>query len=150
MVATAILVALVFLTVFFSVKGTVYSNLDKDLTFEANKHSSEIGIRNDSIYFLNKAELIEREHTQVQVYPVFIQIIDLNGQIMDKSPNLKGEVLVPSDTRINDHFNTQLSDRLIRQMQLPITINGKKEGYIIAAMSLEASRLVITNLQNTK
>ena len=150
MVATAILVALVFLTVFFSVKGTVYSNLDKDLTFEAKKHSREIGIRNDSIYFLNKAELIEREHTQVQVYPVFIQIIDLNGQIMDKSPNLKGEVLVPSHTEgINDHFNTQLSDRLIRQMQLPITINGKKEGYIIAAMSLEASRLVITNLQNT-
>jgi signal transduction histidine kinase len=148
-VATAIIAAIAFLTVFVIVENTVYSNLDKDLSYEVRKHTKEIQIRNDSIFFINKAEWEEREHREVQVNPVFIQLIDRQGRLMDKSPNLKDQQLPFQSAKAADHFNLRMTDRAIRQAQIPIERNGKVEGYILAAMSLEASNMVIKNLRNT-
>lgn len=148
-VATAIIAAIAFLTVFVIVENTVYSNLDKDLSYEARKHTKEIQIKNDSILFINKAEWEEREHREVQVNPVFIQLIDNQGRIMDKSPNLKEQQLPFQLAKAGDHFNLRMTDRAIRQAQIPIERDGKVEGYILAAMSLEASNMVIRNLRNT-
>lgn len=148
-VATAIIAAIAFLTVFVIVENTVYSNLDKDLSYEARKHTKEIQIKNDSILFINKAEWEEREHREVQVNPVFIQLIDNQGRIMDKSPNLKEQQLPFQLAKTGDHINLRMTDRAIRQAQIPIERNGKVEGYILAAMSLEASNMVIKNLRNT-
>jgi signal transduction histidine kinase len=148
-VATAIIAAIAFLTVFVIVENTVYNNLDKDLSYEARKHTKEIQIKNDSILFINKAEWEEREHREVQVNPVFIQLIDNQGRIMDKSPNLKEQQLPFQLAKAGDHFNLKMTDRAIRQAQIPIERNGKVEGYILAAMSLEASNMVIKNLRNT-
>jgi signal transduction histidine kinase len=148
-VATAIIAAIAFLTVFVIVENTVYSNLDKDLSYEARKHTKEIQIKNDSILFINKAEWEEREHREVQVNPVFIQLIDNQGRIMDKSPNLKEQQLPFQLAKTGDHINLRMTDLAIRQAQIPIERNGKVEGYILAAMSLEASNMVIKNLRNT-
>ncbi|KYG71727.1 signal transduction histidine kinase [Roseivirga ehrenbergii] len=149
-VATAIITALAFLIVFLSVKKTVFSNLDKELSYQAQKHSKEIIIENDSIHFMNKAEWAEREHREVQVNPVFIQLINNQGQLMDKSPNLKEQQLSFLEAvESNDHFSTFLVDRAIRQAQIPIEKNGRKQGYIITAISMESSTMVIKNLQNT-
>ncbi|KYG79982.1 histidine kinase [Roseivirga seohaensis] len=149
-VATAIITALAFLIVFLSVKKTVFSNLDKELSYQAQKHSKEIIIENDSIHFMNKAEWAEREHREVQVNPVFIQLINNQGELMDKSPNLKEQQLTFLEAvNSNDHFSTFLVDRAIRQAQIPIEKNGRKQGYIITAISMESSTMVIKNLQNT-
>ncbi|WP_323756968.1 sensor histidine kinase [Roseivirga sp.] len=149
-VATAIITALAFLIVFLSVKKTVFSNLDKELSYQAQKHSKEIIIENDSIHFMNKAEWAEREHREVQVNPVFIQLINNQGQLMDKSPNLKEQQLTFLEAvESNDHFSTLLVDRTIRQAQIPIEKNGRKQGYILTAISMESSTMVIKNLQNT-
>jgi len=148
MLATAIIMAVVFGAIYFTVKETVIRNLDKDLSFEAEKHTNEIQIIGDSIKFKNKAEWEEKEHREIHVNPVFIQIIDKKGRLMDKSPNLKDNALPFIDSEFGGHLNSELSNRAIRQVQLPIEQNGKIKGYILAAMSSESAQSVILKLRN--
>lgn len=149
MIATAIIMAVAFTVVYFVVKGVVYQNIDNDLSFEAEKHTEEIIIVGDSIKIKNKKEWEEREHREVQVNPVFIQILDKNGRFMDKSPNLKENKLNFNATEnFGGSYDEVLNDRPIRQIQLPIEQDGKIKGFIVAAMSLEASQMVALNLRN--
>jgi len=148
MIATAITMALAFSVIYFVVSQTVIRNLDNDLSYEAFKHTNEINIIGDNIKFKNKAEWEEKEHLEIQVNPVFIQLIDKKGQIMDKSPNLKKDNLAFSESEFGGHFNAQISNRAIRQVQLPIEQDGKIIGYIIAAMSSESETSTLINLRN--
>lgn len=149
-VATAIIIAVVFVAIYLLVKTTVYENLDKDLNFEIRKHSQEIVVRHDSIYFYNKKELEEREHQEVQVNPVFIQLVDKQGRVLDKSPNLKDETMKISALQPDgNNFSSKFADQPIRQVQLPVKRNGKIKGYVIAGMSLEASLTLLNKLRNT-
>ncbi len=149
MTATAIIMAVAFTVVYFVVQETVYQNLDQDLSFEAEKHTGEIKIVGDSIKIKNKKEWEEREHREVQVNPVFLQILSKHGVFMDKSPNLKEDVLTFNPQQsYGGHFNETLNNRAIRQVQLPIEEDGKIKGFILAAMSLESSRMVLHNLRN--
>ncbi len=148
MIATAGIMAVVFGAIYFAVQGVVMRNLDGDLSFEAEKHTGEIRIAGDSLYFKNKTELEEREHQEIQVNPVFIQLIDKQGRLMDKSPNLKEAYLLFKGAEFSGHFNTYLSNRAIRQIQFPVEQNGKIQGYILAAMSSESAMAVILKLRN--
>lgn len=149
MIATAIIMALAFTVVYFVVQGTVYQNLDSDLSWEAEKHTEEIKIVGDSVQIKNKKEWEEREHREVQVNPVFLQILDKEGKFMDKSPNLKNDVLTfNSKQNFGGHFSESLNNRAIRQVQIPIEQDGKIKGFILAAMSLESSTMVLLNLRN--
>ena len=147
MIATAIIMAIAFGAVYFIVTQTVINNLDNDLSFEANKHSGEIKIKGDSIVFKNMTEWEEREHREIQVNPVFIQLTDKQGRLMDKSPNLKDNNLPFSHSAFGGHFNATLKNRAIRQVQLPIEQNGKVQGYILAAISSESAESVILKLR---
>lgn len=149
MIATAFIMAVSFAAIFFIVQQTVINNLDQDLSYEANKHTGEVRISNDSIVFTNKAEWEEREHHEVQVNPVFIQLIDCNGRLMDKSPNLKSNNLDFNPSNLNGHFDTFIENRSIRQVQVPLIEQGITEGYILAAMSSESAKSVILKLRNT-
>jgi len=149
MAATAIIMAVAFTLVYFVVKGVVYQNLDRDLSFEAQKHTEEINIVGDSIKIKNKKEWEEREHREVQVNPVFIQILDKNGAFMDKSPNLKENMLnYSTEANFGGSYNEILITKPIRQIQLPIEQEGKIKGFIVAAMSSESSQMVLFNLRN--
>ncbi|NHE57233.1 sensor histidine kinase [Cyclobacterium plantarum] len=148
MVATAIIMAVVFGTIFLIVKSTVIQNLDNDLSYEAEKHLNEIEFVEDSIQFINKEEWREREHTETQVNPVFIQLNDKQGLVMDRSPNLKQDFLIFKGDTDGGHYNAELTDKLIRQVQLPIKDKGETRGYIIAAISSESAFSVITRLRN--
>jgi len=147
MIATAIIMAVAFGAIYFIVHQTVINNLDEELSYEANKHSGEIKIKNDSIAFKNKAEWEEREHREIQVNPVFIQLIDKEGRVMDKSPNLKEDDLPFNMSAFGGHFNDRLNNIPIRQVQLPIEENGKIRGYILAAVSSESAKSILLNLR---
>ncbi|MCB0688534.1 MAG: HAMP domain-containing histidine kinase, partial [Saprospiraceae bacterium] len=148
MLATAIIIAIVFGAIYFTVVKSIMNNLDRDLSFEAHKHSTEVGISQDTIQFINKAEWEEREHRELQINPVFIQLTDAEGNMMDRSPNLK-ESFLPFDKSGSDHhFNTQLDNRPIRQIQLPLKKNEKITGYILAAIPLESAQAVIMKLRS--
>ncbi len=149
MLATAIIMAVAFGVVYFVVQETVYQKLDSDLSYEAEKHANEIKIVGDSIKIINKKEWEEREHREAQVNPVFIQIWDKEGNFMDKSPNLRGnELLYSKEGNFGGHFNGILSQRAIRQVQIPIEQYGKIKGFIVAAMSLDSSKMVLLSLRN--
>lgn len=147
MLATALIILIVFGTVYFIVRETIYTNLDNDLAFESYKHLAEVQLTSRSIHFTNEKEMEEREHLEVQVNPVFIQIVDRNGNLLAKSPNLKGQHLNFHKEQADDqHFNTELNRRNIRQVQIPIIRNGTVKGYVVAAMSMDASLTVLSNL----
>jgi signal transduction histidine kinase len=148
MIATALIMAVVFGAIYLVVQETVLNKLDNDLSYEAKKHTGEIKIIGDSIIFKNKAEWEEREHAEIQVNPVFIQLIDKQGNLMDKSPNLKEDYLPFYASKFGGHFDARLNNRTIRQVQLPIEQNGKIKGYILAAMSSEAAQSVLLRLRN--
>ncbi|MFZ1358352.1 MAG: two-component sensor histidine kinase, partial [Saprospiraceae bacterium] len=98
--------AIVFGAIYIAVQETVINNLDNELSYEAEKHAGEIEIIGESIKFENKAEWEEREHREIQVNPVFIQLIDKKGRLMDKSPNLKEEYLLFKNSEYGGHFDT--------------------------------------------
>lgn len=149
MIATAIIMAVAFIAVYFVVEGVVYQNLDSDLSFEAEKHTGEIEVVGDSIKIKNKIEWEEREHREVQVNPVFIEILDKNGNFMDRSPNLlENKLAFNTNANFGGSYNEILNTKPIRQIQLPIEQDGKIKGFIVAAMSLESSQMVLFNLRN--
>lgn len=149
MIATALLMALAFGTVYLGVYGTVYQNLEGDILYEARRHSAAINVVGDSIWFRNKAELEEREHLQIQFNPVFVQLINQEGRPMDKSPNLKSDFLTHREGGFTGFFDTRLGGRDIRQVQLPIMQGDHTAGYILTAMSSEAAKSILRDLRNT-
>jgi signal transduction histidine kinase len=150
MLATAMVMALVFFVVYWVVHTAVYQELDHDLAIEAHKHTREIRIVNDSILFFHKREWAEREHREVQVNPVFIQIVDKKGNLMDKSPNLKaGNLVFFADQKSDIHFDTRFNGEAIRQVQIPIEQKGILKGYMLTAMSQEGATVVLSSLKNT-
>ena len=149
LIATATLTAVVFFIIFQVVHSSVYQHLDDDLLYEAYKHTKAIKLEGDKVIFRNKAEWEEREHREAEVNPVFIQVVGLAGEVMDKSPNLKEDYLdfseLPTST---EPFDALLKDRSIRQVQVPITVNNSQKGYLLTAMSLENSLAVLTRLRS--
>lgn len=148
MIATAIITAIAFSAIYVIVQQTVIRNLDNDLYYEARRHSSEIKILGNTLAFKNKAEWEEKEHREIQVNPLFIQLIDKDGRLMDKSPNLKDDTLPFSKTKAGTHIHSSLKSRAIRQVQLPLEQDGKIKGYILVAMSSESAQSVILMLRN--
>ena len=149
MTATALVIAVVFVSVFLIVQTTVISNVDRDLAKEAQRHLTEIDVVDGNVRFADSEEWEELEHHEIAVNPMFIQVMDANGKIVDRSPNLKRQEL-DFDVQNPDrrYFTSHFRNRHLRQLQLPIIRQEKAYGYIIAAVSLEPSLMVIDKLRN--
>ncbi|MCV9933834.1 HAMP domain-containing histidine kinase [Flavobacterium sp. LS1R47] len=144
---TALLIFVVFFTIYTIVKQNVYSHIDNDIIVEIKNHLDEINVKNGTLTLIDVEEWNEREHNTVDVNPVFVQFLDLNGKIIEKSPNLKSETLVFHSQKENfEFFNAKLLKNIIRQIQVPIYVENKKIGSLIIAMSLTDSTMVLDNL----
>lgn len=146
-ITTGLLILVVFFTLYSIVKHTVFSHIDNDIKVEVQNHLNEIKIVNNVVILVDEEEWNEREHNTVDVNPVFVQFLNPNKKIIEKSPNLKNEALVFDDSVENfELFDTKISNNTIRQIQVPLIIKSKNIGYLIVAMSLNDSRLVLDNL----
>ncbi|MFV8376494.1 sensor histidine kinase [Flavobacterium sp. LB1P71] len=146
-VTTALLIFVVFFIIYSIIKFSVYSHVNNDITSEVEKHRSEIEIVGNSFHLIHKEEWKEREHNTLDVNPVFIQFVDQNRNVIEKSPNLKkSSLLFNKKNGENKFFDTKLADNSIRQIQVPIYQKTKIIGYIIIAMSLEDATMVLNNL----
>ena len=146
-VTTALLIFVVFFIIYSIVKFSVYSHVNNDITSEVDKHLSEIEIVGNTFHLIHKEEWKEREHNTLDVNPVFIQFVDENRNVIEKSPNLKKSSLIFIENNAeNKLFDTKLADNSIRQIQVPIYQKTKIIGYIIIAMSLEDATMVLNNL----
>ena len=148
-VSTALLISIVFLVIFQIVKFSVYDHINDDIDVEVKKHLGEISLDSQETYLLQVDQWLAREHNDVDVNPVFVQFYDSNNELIDKSPNLKNLNLnhYPKDFD-NKFFDTQLNQKPIRQIQVPIIQNSQTIGYLIVAMSLDDAEMVLGNLRN--
>jgi signal transduction histidine kinase len=146
-VTTALLIFVVFFIIYSIVKFSVYRDVNSDIKSEVEKHLTEIVIVGDSFHLIQKEEWKEREHNTLDVNPVFIQFVDKNNNVIEKSPNLKKSTLTFNEENAeNKLFDTKLANNAIRQIQVPIYQKTKIIGYILIAMSLEDATMVLNNL----
>ena len=146
-ITTALLIFVVYFTIYSIVKYNVYSDVNNDIMIEVENHLSEITTVNDKIQLVDEEEWKEIEHNTLGVNPVFVQFTDVNKKLIEKSPNLKKQQLTFNDNATdNELFDSKLVDIVIRQIQVPLYRNSKLIGYLVIAMSLEDSLIVIDNL----
>lgn len=149
-ITTGLLVLAVFSAIYFIVRLTVYNHIDENLLIEVRDHLSEIKIEKKAVILMDAEEWEEREHNSVDVNPVFVQFLDLNKKLIEKSPNLKNEKLVFDKSKSGfELFDTKLLNNKIRQIQVPLHVKSEKIGYLIIAMSLSDSTKVLENLLDT-
>lgn len=148
-VSTAFLISMVFLVIFQIVKYSVYNHINTDIAVEVEKHLEEISLDSQETYLLQVDQWRAREHNTVDVNPVFVQFYDSNNQLIDKSPNLKNLnlKLFPID-KDNQYMDTQLNQKPIRQIQVPVLQEKEIIGHLVVAMSLDDAEMVIGNLRN--
>ena len=150
MLLTAMLMLLAFGCIYFIVRIAVYEKLDRELEFQAEMHIKEVGFEGDSMFFIHKREWEEIEHNEVEVSPVYVEIFDVQGNLRDKSPNLKEDKIQFSKTsEFNEFFTGTLKNAPVRQTILPLSVNGENKGFITTAMPLASSQLVLASLRNT-
>lgn len=146
-VTTALLIAVVFCVIYISVCFSVYSHVNEDIQSESAKHLTEIAVSNHNFHLTHKEEWMESEHNTIDVNPVFVQFIDENKQLVEKSPNLKRSNLqFNRQIPYNQLFDSSLEGKSIRQIQLPIYQGKTIVGYLLVAMSLENSIMVLDDL----
>jgi signal transduction histidine kinase len=146
-ISTGLLIFVVFCGIYLIVKFSVYSHINDDIKSEVNKHLTEIEITDNHIGLIHNEEWREREHNAVAVNPVFVQFYDKSGRLAEKSPNLKIHRLIFNPKVADyDFYDTKLVTKSIRQIQVPIFQNSIKKGYLLVAMSLEDSKMVLNNL----
>jgi heavy metal sensor kinase len=149
--ATALIIALLFLAIYWIVYNTVYSHLKGDLDAELSELNNSIVVTgNAEIIFANPMEWNEGEHKQIEVNPTFIQVTDVNGKIIKKTSNLLSDSLAFNKTASQKYYlSTILSRSSVYQVQTPILDNnGRKIAYLLVAVPLEESEVVLHNLKN--
>jgi len=146
-ITTGLLIFVVFFSIYSIVKISVFSHINDDIKSEVNKHLTEVEIKENHIGLIHNDEWREREHNTVAVNPVFVQFYDKDGNLAEKSPNLKIYTLnFNRNIGDNEFFDTKLVSKSIRQIQVPIFRNSVKKGYLLVAMSLEDAKMVLHNL----
>ncbi|MBM3168347.1 MAG: HAMP domain-containing protein [Bacteroidetes bacterium] len=147
---TALLFLCVFILIYLVANFTVVRNIDRDLDLEIEKHQDELVIANGKISFLHSNEWEEMEHSQIQLNPIFIEIVDVEGKSMDRSPNLREFHLsfLPQKSHTEEAWTQKLGSREVRQRQIPLVNSGKIEGYLLLAKSFEDARELLDNLRN--
>jgi len=147
---TALIFSLVFLLIYLVANFTVVRNIDRELQLEVDKHKGEIFLVDGKIRFLYLNEWKQMEHTQLQLNPIFIEIVNLEGNSMDRSPNLGENHLTfsPEKAKSEEAWTQKIGSREVRQRQIPLLNAGKQEGYLLLAKSFEDSRELLDNLRN--
>lgn len=147
---TALIILVVFAIIYMVVDITLINSIDRELKLETDKHVGQIFIIEGEIKFAHKDEWLEEEHSQIQLNPIFIEIVDLEGNSMDRSPNLfENHLMFDSKSPSQEAIATvKVGSNEFRQMQIPLFHVGKKEGYLLVAKSFEDLRELLTNLRN--
>ncbi|SFU15505.1 Signal transduction histidine kinase [Algoriphagus locisalis] len=147
---TALIVLVVFAIIYLVVDFTVIQSIDRELKLETDKHVGQIFLVNGEIRFVHKDEWLEQEHSQIQLNPIFIEIVDMQGISMDRSPNLGENHLsfYPDRAKNHEAWTLKTGSREVRQMQIPLNHAGKQEGYMLVAKSFEDARQLLNNLRN--
>ncbi len=147
---TALIILIVFMLIYLVASFTVVRNIDYELQLETDKHKDQIFLVNGEIRFLHMDEWEEMEHSQIQLNPIFIEIVDLEGKSKDRSPNLRKNHLSfsPEKSLKNEAWTQKIGASEVRTRQIPLYNAGKLEGYLLLAKSFDDTRELLDNLRN--
>ena len=74
--STGLLISLVFIVIYQSMKYNVNTHINEDIQTEVQKHLEEIEIDRNNTYLIQVDQWRAREHNTVNVNPVFVQFFD--------------------------------------------------------------------------
>ncbi|HRI59190.1 MAG TPA: HAMP domain-containing sensor histidine kinase [Saprospiraceae bacterium] len=150
-VAAAATLGLVFLVVYGVVYLTAYNHLDDDIRQEKEEVLNNLRWTGDSIIIESMPEWEEKEHMQIEVNPVFLQVVNRAGKLRFRTSNLQNDILLfDPNLSEEDYFNSKIGDQRIRQGQFPIKNESNAViGHLTVGISQEESALVLHNLRNT-
>ena len=144
------MITVVFFVIYQMIDFSVNAHINDDIQLEVEKHLEEIEIDRNNTYLIQVDQWRAREHNTVNVNPVFVQFLDINDKLIDKSPNLKGLQLKLYDYKLDNTFiDTYLNKKPIRQIQVPLFDDKKIVGHLFVAMSLDDATMILGNLKNT-
>lgn len=147
LLSTAVIVLAVFGAIYLVARAGAFSEIDEDLLLEVERHQSDLESLDEKLTRLVPSdEWKEKEHTEIEINPVFVQILDANARFLEKSPNLKANFLKLQSERSRFH-DTLIGSIPVRQVQTPLYFKGQKVGYAIIAMSTEAPLSLLENLK---
>ncbi len=147
--ATGLLMAFVFAVIYVVVSRSVYAHLDEDLRAESLEVFHGIIVLSNDIVIANPGEWTEKEHGQVEVNPVFVQIVDTLGVPVRRTPNLHGTPL-PFEPRLRKQFfyEAEFAGSTVRVVQIPVTNpQAKILGFVIVAIPADEPEIVLRNLR---
>ena len=146
-ITTALLIFVVFFVIYSIVRFSVYIKVNNDIKTEVAKHLKEIEVKENCVLLIREKQWKKIQFNKVDISPAFIQFVDDLGALVDKSPNLKQKKLKYYPAAVNNVlFDGKLDNTSVRQIQVPLYQNTKIIGFMIIAMSLEDSAMVLNNL----
>ncbi len=147
--ATGLLVVVVFFVLYTVMYRTVYGHMDDDLDAESLEVFHGIVVLNNEIVFANPDEWSEQEHGQVEVNPIFLQVVDTAGHVLQRTPNLRDTLLAfDASLKQKTFFDTMFLNAPVRQVQLPIPNPlGRTLGYVVVAMPRKEAEMILSNLR---
>lgn len=146
-ITTALLIFVVFFAIFTIVKYSIYVRVNNEIKTEVNKHLKEIEVIENCVLLIREEQWKLKEFNRLDASPAFIQFVDELGAVVEKSPNLKLKQLrFYPKAKKDELFDAKLDNISVRQIQIPLYQETKIIGYLIVAMSLEDSVMVLNNL----
>ncbi len=143
-----VIMGLVFIALYQVVQYSLYKHIDNDLELESLEVHKSIVVLSNQFVFTNAAEWTEGEHKQVEVNPIFLQVVDTTGALVRKSPNLRDNVIPfdPLDTE-KSFRSAILANEPVRIVQLPIvSTQNRPLGYLCIASSRKQIDVVLGDL----
>lgn len=147
LLSTAFIILITFIAIYLVVQHSVTNDINKDISIEIERHQQEVSVQQGNVQLVDEKEWLESEHTEIEINPVFVQIHDRYGRLLEKSPNLKKEKLKFFSKQKNSYYDSKLAHINIRQYQAALSNNGKIVGYVVIAMSMEEPKMVLDNLR---
>jgi signal transduction histidine kinase len=147
MISTALLIFVVFCVIYAIVRFSINIKVNNDIKLEVSKHLKEIEVKENCVLLIREKQWKKIQFNKVEISPAFIQFVDELGALVDKSPNLKLKKLNYYPEAINNVlFDGKLENTSVRQIQVPLYQDTKIIGFMIIAMSVEDSVMVLNNL----
>ncbi len=156
-ITTAFLIALVFAILYFMVESIVYKQFDEEINNEVTELFTDAHATSHDFTSFSRFKTFIDDNIEVKIDPKeavkvdteFIQLVNTEGEVINKSINLARNVLIfkPGETTMI-YFNSTINNSAIRQGQLPLlTRDGIIKGYLIVAVPMKKAIIVLQDLE---
>ncbi len=146
-VAASIIIAFVYCIIYMVVFVADHGHLNKDIRKERDLVLNNLEYSGDSIIINKLAQWQLREKESFEANPVFIQILNRNGNTIYRSGNLLHYSLITNNATVESFFNVLIENEHFKQGQFIVyNRQGVRTGIVLVAISREESFIVLKTL----